>query len=59
MTDEHRLKNNACDITSFGVIARCTCGWNSGPRFSGMVARAIFQQHQEDEQHKANPAPKE
>lgn len=30
-----------------GIIGRCTCGWNTGHRFTSLSASAAFQDHQE------------
>jgi hypothetical protein len=45
---KHELVGNEVVATENGVTARCTCGWSSGYRFSGMVASALFRQHLED-----------
>jgi len=30
-----------------GIIGRCTCGWNTGYRFTSLSASAAFRDHQE------------
>lgn len=30
-----------------GIVATCTCGWTSGPRFSSMIAQVQFMDHKE------------
>jgi len=31
-----------------GIVARCICGWSTGPRFTSMVASSLFRAHQDD-----------
>jgi hypothetical protein len=42
---EHRLVNDTLVVEAGGVVARCICGWESGARFTGMVASALFLDH--------------
>jgi hypothetical protein len=44
---QHELVDNTLIVVPGGVLARCTCGWQSGPRFSSMVASALFRDHLE------------
>lgn len=46
---EHKLVDNHCEVTDLGIIARCTCGWTSGYRFSSSIANVAFQDHREEE----------
>jgi hypothetical protein len=54
--DEHKLIGNTLyverepDGTAKGIIGRCTCGWNTGYRFTSLTASAAFQDHQEQAQ---------
>jgi hypothetical protein len=36
------------DGTPIGIIGRCTCGWNTGHRFTSFVASSAFMDHQEE-----------
>jgi len=46
----HRLVRGSVEIPSAGrIIARCECGWTSGPCFSGFIASDLFAEHQEAE----------
>lgn len=44
---EHKLVGDTLvtDVERKGIVARCTCGWTSGPRFSSMIASALFRDH--------------
>lgn len=42
---KHMLETNAVVVRKDGVEAACVCGWNSGPRFSPMLASAAFREH--------------
>jgi len=42
---EHRLIDDTLTIEEDGVHARCICGWDSGGRFSSMVASVAFAEH--------------
>jgi hypothetical protein len=35
---------------TLGILATCTCGWTSGPRFSSFVAQALHIEHLETEE---------
>jgi hypothetical protein len=45
MKTRHELVENALTREPGGIIARCTCGWSSGPRFSSFVASSLFMDH--------------
>lgn len=49
---EHRLIGNSLVIESdpetgetLGVIGRCTCGWDTGYRFTSFTATVAFNEH--------------
>lgn len=50
----HELKDGALHVArrpdglGLGVVAECTCGWTSGPRFSRMLAQVFFDAHCEE-----------
>lgn len=44
---EHNLVGNAVEVRDGGCWSECSCGWKSGPRFSGLVASALFLEHLE------------
>lgn len=48
---EHRLAGDTMvverDRDGTGIVARCVCGWSTGPRFTSAVASALFQDHLE------------
>jgi hypothetical protein len=54
---EHRLIDNTLIVIEGGVEARCICGWKSGPRFTSMVASALFQDHQANPKAPEPPSP--
>jgi hypothetical protein len=45
---EHKLVGDVVVAGPDGVTATCTCGWSSKPRFTAMVASALFRDHQEN-----------
>jgi hypothetical protein len=45
---KHNLVRGTLVADDKGVVATCTCGWNSGHRFSGLIASAAFMDHQEE-----------
>ncbi len=51
---EHKLENNTLYVERGGVVAYCSCGWNSGKRFSGMIASVLFREHQEEMEKQEN-----
>lgn len=46
--DAHELIDGSLVVEADGVVARCVCGWTSGPRFSGMIASNAFNEHKEN-----------
>ncbi len=36
------------DGNAKGIIGYCTCGWNTGHRFSSAIASIAFRDHQEE-----------
>jgi hypothetical protein len=44
----HELVGNTLVIEEGGIIGRCTCGYETGHRFTSLVASAIFQRHQDE-----------
>lgn len=53
MVAEHELVDGTLyveregDGTVKGIIGRCTCGWDTGYRFTSLAASAAFQDHQD------------
>lgn len=45
---QHRLVNDTLVTEDGGIVAYCTCGWNSGRRFSSMIASTIFRDHRDN-----------
>jgi hypothetical protein len=42
---DHQLENNTLICAAKGIVARCSCGWTSGPRFSSLTASLAFRDH--------------
>lgn len=49
----HELVDGTLYVEGDGIIGRCTCGWNTGKRFSSFTASAAFQDHLENVASKA------
>lgn len=43
----HQLVDDTLYCEEGGIIGRCTCGWDTGHRFSSMAASAAFADHQD------------
>ena len=49
MSTKHQLVNGTLWRKDDGIHALCTCGWDSGPRFSSMLASVAFEDHREEQ----------
>lgn len=47
MSGQHQLVGDTLTREEGGIVARCVCGWTSGPRFSMLAASAAMLEHQE------------
>jgi hypothetical protein len=45
---KHELIDGVLVGTDDGIVARCKCGWTSGPRFSSFVASVAFMEHEDE-----------
>jgi hypothetical protein len=49
---EHRLVDDTMTVErttdGTGIVARCICGWSTGPRFTSAVASALFRDHRDN-----------
>jgi NMD protein affecting ribosome stability and mRNA decay len=43
----HKLLGDTLYIERGGIIGRCSCGWDTGHRISGMIASNAFNDHVE------------
>lgn len=48
MNADHKLTDNTLTVEADGIHARCTCGWDSGPKFSSMLASVAFSDHRDE-----------
>ena len=57
---EHRLVDGTLYVEgekpNRGIIGRCTCGWSTGMRITGLAASAAFQDHQDEMKKKETEA---
>jgi hypothetical protein len=45
---QHQLIGNTVTTEKDGVHAKCTCGWDSGRKFTSMSASVAFSEHKEN-----------
>ncbi len=45
---EHKLVGNTLYNERDGIIGKCTCGWTTGHRITGMIASNAFSDHKEE-----------
>lgn len=55
MSGIHKLVDGTLYRMKDGIVATCTCGWTSGPRFTSLTASALFLGHQEEAERNAKP----
>lgn len=47
----HELVDGTLYVERTGIIGRCTCGWDTGHRFSSFTASVVFMDHKKEKEN--------